>query len=67
MIKRQFQQCDFESIKFSFRQNSKLVKKFPTMEQTSISTRNLAAKKVNPVETFAKVLENFIVIWHRCS
>ena len=32
------------------------------MDLESISTRDLAAKKVNPGDTFARVFENFIVI-----
>ena len=32
------------------------------MGLASISTRDLVAKKINPVNTFARVLENFIVI-----
>ena len=32
------------------------------MGLASISTRDLAAKKIKPVDTFVRVLENFIVI-----
>ena len=45
-------------IQTKFKINSKISQ----VDQASISTRNLAAKKVNPTDTSARVLENFIVI-----
>ena len=38
------------------------------MGLASISTKDLIAKKVYPADTFAMVLENFIVIhWHNAA